>query len=378
MAERELLVRSPGRTELAGNHTDHEGGHVIASAVDRYVKAHVTPREDLVVRIESEGYRPFEVSLESLEPREDERGTTMSLVRGMAAQMVARGAVPQGFDALVTSTVLSGGGLSSSAAFELMLCEAMRALWGAGDISKMEMAQMAQAVERDWFGKPCGLMDQAACALGGIQHMDFSDDDDPRAALIDFDFAAAGYAICIVAVGADHAALTGEYAAVPAEMQAVAAQLGAARLGELREQDVLAALPALRERLGDRPVLRALHFFREERLVEGRAAALRAGDVARFLELTRLSGASSAMYLQNVSVAGAADQPTMLALALADELMGERGACRVHGGGFGGTIQCFVPLEDARDFAAGMDAVLGDGACMICSIDHEGVCSEWL
>ena len=372
-----LHVVAPGRTEIAGNHTDHEGGHVIASAVDRYIVAEVEPREDLVARIESEGYKPFEVDLSSLDAREDEYGTTASLVRGMAAQVTARSAKPRGFVARVRSTVLSGGGLSSSAAFELMLCEAMRAFWGAGEISKLEMAQMAQTVERDWFGKPCGLMDQAACAMGGIQHMDFSDAENPRADLIDFDFAAAGYAICIVAVGADHAALTGEYAAVPAEMQAVARELGAERLGQLHESDVLESLSLLRERLGDRPVLRALHYFREERLVDERAEALREGNMDKFLTLTRLSGASSAMYLQNVSVAGAPDQPTMFALALADELLGERGACRVHGGGFGGTIQCFVPLEKAEVFAASMDAVLGAGACMICSIDHEGVRSTW-
>lgn len=372
-----LLVRSPGRTEIAGNHTDHEGGHVIAASVDRYVEGVFESLEGPVAHIESEGYDPFEVDISTLDPSESEYGTTTSLVRGMAAQMARRGATPRGFSAKVRSNVLSGGGMSSSAAFELLLCEGMRALWGVGEIPRMEMAQMAQAVERDWYGKPCGLMDQAAVALGGIQHMDFSDDDNPRVALIDFDFAAAGYAICIIAVGADHAALTGEYAAVPAEMQAVAAELGARRLGELHESDVLESLSLLRDRLGDRPVLRALHYFREERLVDERAEALRAGDMPRFLTLTRLSGASSAMYLQNVSVAGAPDQPTMFALAIADELVGEGGACRVHGGGFGGTIQCFVPQEKAEAFATSMDAVLGDGACMICYIDHEGVTSTW-
>ena len=372
-----LRVTAPGRTEIAGNHTDHEGGHVIAGAVNRFVEGDFTLREDLIARVESEGYAPFEVDLSSLEPDEAEFGTTKSLVRGMAAQIVAHGATPCGFDAKVRSNVLSGGGLSSSAAFELLLCEAMRALWGAGEISKLEMAQMAQAVEQAWFGKPCGLMDQAAVALGGIQHMDFSDADDPRASLIDFDFADAGYAICIVAVGADHAALTGEYAAVPAEMQAVARELGAERLGQLTEEQFLSAFGTLREKLGDRPVLRAAHYYREERLVAARAEALRAGNVDRFLELTRLSSASSAMYLQNVSVAGAADQPSMIALALADELLGDAGACRAHGGGFGGTIQCFVPTAEVEGFARAMDAVLGDGACMICSIDHEGVRSQW-
>ena len=372
-----LLVRSPGRTEIAGNHTDHEGGHVIAASVDRYVEGVFESLESPVARIESEGYAPFEVDLSTLDPSEGEYGTTMSLVRGMAAQMAQRGATPRGFSAKVRSNVLSGGGMSSSAAFELLLCEGMRALWEVGDIPRMEMAQMAQAVERDWFGKPCGLMDQASIALGGVQHMDFSDSAHPTSSRIDFDFAEAGYDICIIAVGADHAALTGEYAAVPAEMQAVARALGAERLGQVPEGDLIAAVPRLRAELGDRPVLRALHYFREERLVDERAEALRAGDMPRFLELTRLSGASSAVYLQNVSVAGAADQPSMLSLALADELVGESGACRVHGGGFGGTIQAFVRSDLTQAFARGMDAVLGDGACMICSIDHEGVTSTW-
>ena len=373
-----LQVISPGRTEIAGNHTDHEGGHVIAAALDRAIIGTFEERDDLVARIESEGREPFEIDLASTDARDDEINTSMALVRGMAAQFVRRGIAPHGFTAHVTSTVPAGGGLSSSAALENMFGEAMRVLWGAGEISKLELAQMSQIVERDWFGKPCGLMDQAACALGSIQFMDFSDDDDPRTEKIDFDFADAGYAICIIMVGADHSALTGEYAAVPAEMRAVARELGVDRLGQLSEDAVLVDISRLRASLGDRPVLRALHYFREERLVFERAAALRAGDIDAFLALTNRSGASSAMYLQNVSVAGAPDQPTMFALALADELLADRGAVRVHGGGFGGTIQAFVPAEMAQEFATAIDAVLGDGACMICSVDHEGVRSQWL
>ncbi len=368
----------PGRTEIAGNHTDHEGGHVIAAAVNRAVTGVFERRDGFSARIESAGYAPFDVDLSHTDPREDERTTTAAMVRGMAAQLIERAEHPCGFVARISSTVPSGGGLSSSAALELALCEALRVLWGAGEIAPLEMARLAQRVEQVWFGKPCGLMDQSACALGGIQHMDFSDDANPRAEAIDFDFRAAGYAVCIVAVGADHAALTGEYAAVPAEMQAVARELGATRLGQLDEADLLAALPRLRAALGDRPVLRAFHFFREERLVEERARALRSGDMQEFLELTRLSGTSSAMYLQNVSVAGAAGQPTMIALALADELLGRSGACRVHGGGFGGTIQAFVPLDEAQRFSTAMDTVLGEGACMVCAVDHEGVRSEWM
>ena len=373
-----LEVTAPGRSEIAGNHTDHEGGHVIAAAVDYAVTGVFEPCDGMVARIASEGYEPFEVSLADLAPQSSEHGSSAALVRGIAAQLAGRGAAPKGFSARVRSNVLAGGGLSSSAAFELMLCEGMRVLWGAGKIDRLEMARMAQAAERDWFGKPCGLMDQAAVALGGIQHMDFSDAEHPRAEAIDFDFNEAGYALCIVAVGADHAALTGEYAAVPAEMQSVARELGAERLGDVAESDLVSALPRIRERLGDRPALRALHYFREERLVEERARALRAHNMEAFLELTRLSGASSAMYLQNVSVAGAAAQPTMVALALADELLGSTGACRVHGGGFGGTIQAFVPLDAASSFTQAMDALLGKGSAMVCGIDHEGVRSRWM
>ena len=296
----------------------------------------------------------------------------------MAALFAERGFAPAGFDMLCTSEVLGGSGLSSSAAFELELAQAMNALWADGALAADELAMMAQRCEREWFGKPCGLMDQAAAALGGIQQMDFSQPGVLAAQAVDFDFGQAGYAVCIVAVGADHAANTDDYAAVPGEMQAVARELGAEVLSQVGEDEVIAALPRLRERLGDRAALRALHYYREERLVAGRAEALRAGEMDRFLELTRLSGASSAMYLQNVSVGGASDQPSMLAIALAEELLGGRGAVRVHGGGFGGTIQAFVPLDAVEAFSAGMDAVFGEGACGVYAVDHEGARFAWL
>ena len=373
-----VLVVSPGRTEIAGNHTDHEGGHVIAAAVDRAVHGLAAPNETDAIRLLSLGFGEVELDLDDLSAREDERNTTASLVRGMAALFAERGFAPAGFDLACRSDVLGGSGLSSSAAFELELGQTMNALWADGALADDELAMMAQRCEREWFGKPCGLMDQAAVALGGVQHMDFSQAGVLAADALDFDFGEAGYAICIVAVGADHAANTDDYAAVPAEMQAVAAELGADILSKVSEADVIAALPRLREKLGDRAALRALHYYREERLVAGRAEALRAGDADRFLELTRLSGASSAMYLQNVSVGGASDQPSMLAIALAEELLGGRGAVRVHGGGFGGTIQAFVPLDAVEGFAAGMDAVFGAGACGVYGVDHEGARFQWL
>lgn len=377
-AEPELLVISPGRTEVAGNHTDHEGGHVIAAAVDRAVRGMARPNGMDCARLLSLGFGEVEVGLDDLSARKEELGTTAALVRGMAALFDERGFTPAGFDLACVSDVLGGSGLSSSAAFELELGQTMNALWADGALPADELAMMAQRCEREWFGKPCGLMDQAAVALGGIQHMDFSASGVLAAEALDFDFGQAGYAVCIVAVGADHAANTADYAAVPAEMQAVARELGYDILSQVSEADVIAALPRLREKLGDRAALRALHYYREERLVAERAAALRAGDIDAFLALTRLSGASSAMFLQNVSVGGAADQPSMLAIALAEELLAGCGAVRVHGGGFGGTIQAFVPQDLVAEFSAGMDAVFGAGACGVYGVDHEGARFSWL
>ena len=376
--EPKLLVVSPGRTEIAGNHTDHEGGHVIAAAVDRAVHAMACPNGESAIRLLSLGFGETEVALDELAPRKEERTTTTSLVRGMAALFAEKGFSPAGFDMACASDVLGGSGLSSSAAFELTLAQAMNALWADGALKADELAMMSQRCEREWFGKPCGLMDQAAVALGGIQHMDFSKPGILAAQSIDFDFAKAGYAVCIVAVGADHSANTDDYAAVPFEMQAVARELGAEVLNQVNAYDVIGAMPVLREKLGDRAILRALHYFQEEHLVAQRAEALCAGDVREFLCLTRLSGTSSAMYLQNVSVGGSADQPSMLAIALADSLLSGQGAVRVHGGGFGGTIQAFVPLEMVEDFSAGMDAVFGEGACGVYGVDHEGARFSWL
>ena len=377
-SRRQLLVVSPGRTELAGNHTDHEGGNVIAAAVDRYVQGLFSPSEMSVMRVQSEGYGLVEVGTDDLDAREDERGTTAALVRGMAAQFAERGYEPVGFDAAIRSDVLGGSGLSSSAAFELELGQAMNALWADGALPADELAMMAQRAEREWFGKPCGLMDQAAVALGGVQHMDFSDSTVLKAEPLDFDFADHGFAVCIIAVGADHAANIDDYAAVPGEMQAIARALGKEVLSQLALDDVVAEIPRLREELGDRAILRAMHYFQEEGLVASRAEALRAGDVARFVALTRSSGISSAMLLQNVSVGGASDQPSMLAIALAESFLQGRGSARVHGGGFGGTIQAFVPLDEVESFSAGMDAVFGEGACGVYGVDHEGARAQWL
>lgn len=373
-----LEVTSPGRTEIAGNHTDHEGGHVIAAAVDRAITGMATANGTNAIRLLSLDFCELEVQLDDLAARDDERTTTAALVRGMAAIFAEHGFVPAGFDLACKSEVLGGSGLSSSAAFELLLAQAMNALWADGALPADKLAMMSQRCEREWFGKPCGLMDQAAVALGGIQHMDFSTPGVLAARSIDFDFEEAGYAVCIVEVGADHSANTADYASVPAEMQAVAKELGANVLSEVPADKVYAAIPQLRKVLGDRAVLRAMHYYAEEVFVASRARALDAGNMDAFLSLTNLSGKSSAMYLQNVSVGGSADQPSMLAIALAENLLRGRGAVRVHGGGFGGTIQAFVPLDVVDTFRAGMDAVFGEGACGVYRVDHEGARFQWL
>ena len=374
-----LWVRSPGRTEIAGNHTDHEGGDVIAAAVTRYIDGLFSPCEERCMRILSEGYPLVEIALdEDLSPREDERHTTAALVRGMAAQFKERGAALHGFEATVCSGVLGGSGLSSSAAFELLLGCAMCALWYEGKASAEELAIMGQHAEREWFGKPCGLMDQAAVALGGITHMSFRNEGTIDARHIDFDFREQGYAIAIIAVGDDHSANTDDYASVPREMQQVAALLGVRVLSEVTETDPTDKLPMIRKELGDRALLRAIHYFNEMRLVKERVEALESHDMPAFLGSTRESGESSAMYLQNVSVGGAQEQPSMVGIAMAELLLGTRGAQRVHGGGFGGTIQAFVPLDEVESFSRRMDAVFGEGACDILDIDHEGARALWL
>ena len=377
-AEPELLVISPGRTEIAGNHTDHEGGHVIAAAVDRAITGYARANGTKAIRLVSLGFCELEMPLEDLDPREDERGTTAALVRGMAAIFAERGYEPKGFDLLCKSEVLGGSGLSSSAAFELELAQTMNALWADGELPADELAMMAQRCEREWFGKPCGLMDQAAVALGGIQHMDFSMPGVLTARTIDFDFEEAGYAICIVEVGADHSANTDDYAAVPQEMQAVAHELGADVLSQLSADQIVSAIPQLRKSVGDRAVLRALHYLEEEWLVRSRAIALETDDMAMFLMYTHVSGTSSAMFLQNVSIGGSTEQPSMIAIALAEGLLEGLGAVRVHGGGFGGTIQAFVPLDMVPEFTAGMDAVFGEGSCGVYNVDHEGARYTWL
>lgn len=372
-----LAVRAPARSEIAGNHTDHEGGRVIAGALDRSISCLAVANSDYVIRVFSQGFEPVVVELDNLDPRETEYVSSAGLVRGMAAQMAATGRMPQGFDLVMTSDIPSGGGLSSSAAYELALCRAMEALWPGRNVSAVEAAQMAQRVEQDWFGKPCGLMDQLAVSLGGLAYMDF-EHEEPRTEKLTFGFDQYGYALVLTDVGCDHSAYTYEYAAVPAEMKSVAQAFGHERLVEVEEGALLARLGQLRSELGDRPVLRALHYYQEMELVDARWEALKARDMDRFLTLTQRSGASSAMFLQNVSVGSAREQDCMVAIALSERMLRGHGATRIHGGGFGGSIQAFVPSDVVGDYVESMDSWLGAGACKVYGLSDEGAEAQWL
>ena len=372
-----LAVRAPARSEIAGNHTDHEGGRVIAGALDRSIECLAVACDEPRIRVFSRGFDPVSVALDDLAPRAYECVTSTALVRGMAAQLAETGRRPQGFDLVMTSDIPAGGGLSSSAAYELALCRAMEALWPGRAVDAVEAAQMAQRVEQDWFGKPCGLMDQLAVSLVCLSYMDFARTE-PRAEKLVLSFADLGFALVLTDVGCDHSAYTDEYAAVPAEMHQVAEALGVSRLCEAEEEAFLTYAPILRKKLGDRPVLRALHYYQEMDFVDERWEALLERDMERFCAYTRRSGASSAMFLQNVSARGAREQDCMVAIALSERLLGGCGATRIHGGGFGGSIQAFVPLDMVDAYVAEMDGWLGYGACKVYALAEEGAEAQWL
>lgn len=366
------IFSAPGRTEIGGNHTDHQLGRVLAGAVSVDTLAAVAENGDRVIRILSQGYPLCRIDLDSLEVHPEESGKTPALIRGVAAGIAGEGFPLCGFDAYVTSRVLPGSGLSSSAAFEVLIGTILNHLCGCG-LDAVRIAQLGQFAENVYFGKPCGLMDQMASSVGGIITIDFADRDKPLVEHLDFDFAACGHALCIIDSGADHADLTDEYAAIPREMAAVCSFFGKEVLRQVDETDFYVQLPALRAAVGDRAVLRAVHIFDENRRVARQVEALKANDFESFLALVNESGRSSWLYLQNVVPTGnTAHQDLALTLALASRLLEGRGACRVHGGGFAGTIQAFVPLDLLDRFKAGMEAALGEGRCQVLSIRPEG------
>ena len=369
----ERYFSAPGRTEIGGNHTDHQRGRVLAAAVNLDTRAAVRVNGTNVIRIQSKGYPMCEIDITELTPVEAEINSTPALIRGVAARFTQLGCKVEGFDAYCESTVLPGSGLSSSAAYEVLIGTIVNGLFFEGKVSQPEIAMIGQYAENVFFGKPCGLMDQMASAVGNLVAIDFFDKENPVIEPVAFDFAACGHALCIIDSGADHADLTDEYAAVPGEIKAVAAQFGKEVLTQIDEKDFYAAIPALRKSCGDRAVMRAIHFYQENARVPQQVEALKTGDFDRFLNLVKQSGYSSYMYLQNVIPAGYKEhQDVAVALALCEHYLAGRGAYRVHGGGFAGTVQAFVPFDILDGFQAGIDAVLGQGACHVLSIRPQG------
>ena len=364
---------TPGRTEIGGNHTDHQRGRVLAGAVNLDTVAAVRPNGTNLIRIQSKGYPLCVVDLTELTPRENEINTTPALIRGVAARFAELGCKVEGFDGYCESTVLPGSGLSSSAAYEVLIGTIVNGLFFDGRVSQPEIAMIGQYAENVFFGKPCGLMDQTASAVGNLVTIDFFDRDQPVIEPVDFDFASCGHALCIIDSGADHADLTDEYAAIPGEIKAVATYFGKDVLTQISEAEFYANIPALRKECGDRAVMRCIHFYQENARVPLLVAALREGNFERFLALVKQSGYSSYMYLQNVIPAGCKQhQDVAVALGLAEHFLQGRGAYRVHGGGFAGTIQAFVPYDMLDAFVAGMDGALGEGACHVLSIRPQG------
>ena len=369
----ESYFSAPGRTEISGNHTDHQRGRVLAGAVNLDTQAAVRPNGTNVIRIQSQGYPMCEISLDQLEPVESEINSTPALIRGVATRFTQLGCKVEGFDAYCESTVLPGSGLSSSAAYEVLIGTIINHLFFEAKVSQPELAQIGQYAENVFFGKPCGLMDQTASAVGGLVTIDFADKEHPDIRPVHFDFSTTGHALCIIDSRADHADLTDEYAAVTQELKAVCGYFGKEVMTQIPEEEFYAAIPELRRLCGDRAVMRGIHEYNENRRVPQQVACLENGDFAGFLKLTKESGFSSWMYLQNVIPAGYVKQQAMaVALGLCEHYLQGKGAYRVHGGGFAGTVQAFVPFEILESFRAGIDAALGEGACHVLSIRPQG------
>ena len=374
--EREVSVFSvPGRSELSGNHTDHNHGKVMAGSIDLDIIAIASETDDGVIRIKSQGFPEDVVNIETYKtPNEMDFFKSSALIAGMSRAFENYGAKTGGYVAYTTSNVFKGSGLSSSAAFEVMVGNILNYFYNDGEVDNVEIAKMAQYSENVFFGKPCGLMDQMACAVGGFVYIDFEDTKNPIIEKIPFDLSGAGYALCIVNTGGNHADLNDDYASVPYEMKSVARFFGKEYLRQLDKEAVLSNVEKLREATGDRAILRAIHFFNENERVATQADALRAGDVSKFLEYVIKSGNSSFMYLQNVfTTKNVSEQGLSLALAITDSTLNGKGcAYRVHGGGFAGTIQAFVKTEYVEEYRKAIDGAFGQGACHVLRIRPDG------
>lgn len=370
---------APGRTEICGNHTDHNNGKVFAASVDLDVIAVVEPTDDGFVTIKSEGFPEDKVDINDLAVHPEEKNTSAALIRGVLKGFKRNGHDIGGFRAYTTSTVMKGSGLSSSAAFEVLVGTILSHLYNEGQISPVKVAQISQFAENEYFGKASGLMDQMASSVGGFVAIDFKDNDIPVIESIKCDFAKYEHALCIVDAKGDHADLSDEYSAIPKEMKEIAGFFDCETLRSLALADITLNINVLRERYGDRAVLRAIHFFHENERVERVVHALKNERFEDFLSSVRESGDSSFKYLQNIySNDDIRHQCLSIALNVAESSLHRKGACRVHGGGFAGTIQAFVPFNSLKQFKMNMEKVFGTGACHILSIRNVGGCEVLL
>ena len=372
------IYSAPGRSEVAGNHTDHQHGEVLAASVNLDAIAIVKKTDDGRIRLKSDGYPMITVELAELAVKENEKGTSAGLIRGMAYGLSRNGHTIGGFQAYVTSDVLGGAGLSSSAAFEVLVGTVLSGLYNDMSIDPVEIAQVAQFSENVYFGKPCGLMDQMASSVGGLIHIDFEDTKNPLVEKVEVDFAAYDHSLCITDTKGSHADLTDEYAAVPAEMKQVAGYFGKEVLRQVDEAAFFSEITSLRKEFGDRPVLRAIHFFKENRRVEQQVEALKQGRFQEFLQLVQESGNSSFKYLQNVYTSkDVQNQAVSIGLAVSESILPGQGVSRVHGGGFAGTIQAFVKNDFVEQYRAALDGVYGTGSCHVLKVRPVGGVKIW-
>lgn len=361
-----MIFSASGRTEIGGNHTDHNRGKVLAAAVSLDVIAFAVPTDDGIITVKSEGFPQDTVDTADLSVHESDKNTSAALIRGVADGLNRNGFAVGGFKAYTVSNVLKGSGISSSAAFEVLIGTILSHLYNDGNVGAVKIAQIAQYAENVHFGKPSGLMDQMASSVGGFIRIDFADTENPVIDSIKYDFGSSGYSLCIVDTKGSHADLTPEYAAIPAEMKSAAQFFGKSELRDITRGQLLENVSEVRRACGDRAVSRALHFFDENERVDREAEALRMGDVDAFLREVSASGNSSFKYLQNIfAVTEPREQGVVLGLYTAERILGGRGACRVHGGGFAGTVQAFVPNDLLDKFTSEMEKLFGEGSCYV-------------
>jgi len=371
--ENACFFSAPGRTELGGNHTDHQHGKVIAASINLDMIACCSSNSSNIIRIQSEGFALDEIKLDETNPKAEEINTSAALIRGIASKIKTMGYALHGFDAYITSEVLTGSGLSSSAAFEVLIGTIINHMFCNGEISAIEIAKIGQYAENFYFGKPCGLMDQMASSVGNIVEIDFKNTEKPIVEKVNFDFASTDHALCIIDTGGDHADLTDEYAAIPKEMKSVAAFFGKDVLSQIDETDFYKNISQIRKVTGDRAILRTAHYFSDNKRVVAQAEALKSGNWNEFLKISNESGSSSFEYLQNIYVNSHPEiQNVSVTLAVCKYLLDGKGASRVHGGGFAGTVQAFVPLSILEHFKSNIEMSIGAQSCHILSIRPYG------